>query len=126
MDTLSTIFTSANRQTLWDEHVSKQTDQIAVLLEKLMLANAPYSMRALKAAHARADGSERVDGGAWYRALVAKKGTLNKEETQKQCGLRLDWLKQNPLPANARGADFASSESAVWSDNAAKLCELES
>ena len=99
---------NANRDTLWKEHVSKQADKIAVLLEERMLTNAPYTMRLMKAAHTRTDGSARVDGGAWYRALLAKKGTLSKEETEKQCNLRLDCLKQNPLPANARGGDFAN------------------
>ena len=34
---------NANRDALWQEHVSKQTDKIAALLEERMLANAPYT-----------------------------------------------------------------------------------
>ena len=70
------IAKNAIRHAQWLEHVHKQTDQIAVLLESYMLNKAPYRMRAMKTTHARNDGTARVDGGAWYRALVALKGTL--------------------------------------------------
>ena len=54
------IAKNANRHAQWLEHVHKQTDQIAVLLEAYMLNKAPYRMRAMKTAHARNDGTARM------------------------------------------------------------------